>query len=243
MAFRISELTSAVNSYLNSISSVNNRGASIGSDLKGIFQKYFSKAVSDTKVEMPDIGKQIKENIEAHNFTAAEAAEVSELSKEESTVNTASKASSAANPQNTSVTNSDYATSLANLITVSKASGNLDIAQALDTIMKANQGTTSNADAYKGALSTKALRDLSDSSYFYTNMIQSSLFKPSDDEDSTSGSNNDAFSGTSLNQLNENALVNATLGTTTTTDSSYYQSLIKAYQSMPTESIFGDFLL
>ena len=221
MAFRISELTSAVNSYLNSISSVNNRGASIGSDLKGIFQKYFSKAVSDAKVEMPDIGEQIKENIEAHNFSAT------------------------ANSTNAAVTNSDYATSLANLITVSKASGNLDIAQALDTIMKANQGTTGNADAYKGALSTKALRDLSDSSYFYTNMIQSSLFKPSDEDEDTTNSSSDVFSGTSLNQLNENALVNATLGTTntTTTDSSYYQSLIKAYQSMPTESIFCDFLL
>lgn len=242
MAFRISELTSAVNSYLNSISSVNNQGSSIGSELKGIFQKYFSKAVSDAKVEMPDLGTEIKENIASHNFAAGTSAQINELARQEDALNTVSKTAAGSGSSETAAKNTDYATNLANLITASKTSGNLEIADALAIIMKNNGQTTDNADAYKGLLSTNALRDLSDSSYFYTNMIQSSLFKSSDEEEESSSGNNDAFSGTSLNQLNENALINATLGTTTT-ESSYYQSLIKAYQSMPTESIFGDFLL
>lgn len=241
MAFRISELTNAVNSYLNSISGVNNQGASIGSDLKGIFQKYFSKAVSDAKAEIPDLNKEIKENIASHNFTAPQLSQVNELPGQENAANAVSGASAAAETSETAARNTDYATSLAKLITASKSSGNLEIADALAVIMKNNGQTTDNADAYKGLLSTNALRDLSDSSYFYTNMIQSSLFKSSDEEEESSSGSSDAFSGTSLNKLNENALVNATLGTTT--ESSYYQSLIKAYQSMPTESIFGDFLL
>ena len=242
MAFRISELTSAVNSYLNSISSVNNQGSSIGSELKGIFQKYFSKAVSDAKVEMPDLSTEIKENIASHNYAAGTSAQINELARQEDALNTVSKTAAGSGSSETAAKNTDYATNLANLITASKTSGNLEIADALAIIMKNNGQTTDNADAYPGLLSTNALRDLSDSSYFYTNMIQSSLFKSTDEEEETASSNNDAFSGTSLNQLNENALVNATLGTTTT-ESSYYQSLIKAYQSMPTESIFGDFLL
>ena len=240
MAFRISELTSAVNSYLNSISSVNSRGSSIGEDLKGIFQKYFSKAVNDTKVEVPNIGDEIKNNIDSHNFAPKTAAEATKETAK-TAGSGAGEVSKAASNAAASSTTANNATNLASLITASKLGGNLDIADALETIMKANGQNTENADVYKGILSDKALRDLSDSSYFYTNMVQSSLFKTSDeDEDVTGSTTTNSIEGQTLEKLNENSLLNATLGTS---DYSYYQSLLQAYKSTPTESVFGDFLL
>ena len=245
MAFRISELTSAVNSYLNSISSVNSRGSSIGEDLKGIFQKYFSKAVNDTKVEAPNIRDEIKNNIDSHNFapkTAAEATKETAKTAGSGAGEVSGSASNAAASNTTaSNTTANNATNLASLITASRLGGNLDIADALETIMKANSQNTENADVYKGILSDKALRDLSDSSYFYTNMVQSSLFKTSDeDEDVTGSTTTNSIEGQTLEKLNENSLLNATLGTS---DYSYYQSLLQAYKSTPTESVFGDYLL
>ena len=245
MAFRISELTSAVNSYLNSISSVNSRGSSIGEDLKGIFQKYFSKAVNDTKVEAPNIRDEIKNNIDSHNFapkTAAEATKETAKTAGSGAGEVSGSASNAAASNTTaSNTTANNATNLASLITASRLGGNLGIADALETIMKANSQNTDNADVYKGILSDKALRDLSDSSYFYTNMVQSSLFKTSDeDEDVTGSTTTNSIEGQTLEKLNENSLLNATLGTS---DYSYYQSLLQAYKSTPTESVFGDYLL
>ena len=245
MAFRISELTSAVNSYLNSISSVNSRGSSIGEDLKGIFQKYFSKAVNDTKVEAPNIRDEIKNNIDSHNFAPKTAAEATKETAKTagSGVGEVSGSASNAAASNTTASNTtaNNATNLASLITASRLGGNLGIADALETIMKANSQNTDNADVYKGILSDKALRDLSDSSYFYTNMVQSSLFKTSDeDEDVTGSTTTNSIEGQTLEKLNENSLLNATLGTS---DYSYYQSLLQAYKSTPTESVFGDYLL
>lgn len=232
MAFRISELTSAVNSYLNSISSANNKGATIGSDLKGIFQKYFNKAVSDVKVETPDISKEIRENIESHNFAVKEQfAQSGEISKAEM---------SGEKEEASKAVNKAYADNLASLIRGTSASGNLEIAQALETIMKSTGQNSENADAYRGLLSSDALRELSDSSYFTANMIQSSLFKPSDDEEGSSGSSGSSLSGQSINKLNENSLLSATLANGDTT---YYQTLLQAYKNVPTESVFGDFLL
>ncbi|MDC7294691.1 hypothetical protein NXH67_14330 [Butyrivibrio sp. DSM 10294] len=245
MAFRISELTSAVNSYLNSISSVNSRGSSIGEDLKGIFQKYFSKAVNDTKVEAPNIRDEIKNNIDSHNFatkTTAEATKETAKTAGSGAGEVSGSASNAAASNTTaSNTTANNATNLASLITASRLGGNLGIADALETIMKANSQNAENADVYKGILSDKALRDLSDSSYFYTNMVQSSLFKTSDeDEDVTGSTTTNSIEGQTLEKLNENSLLNATLGTS---DYSYYQSLLQAYKSTPTESVFGDYLL
>lgn len=231
MAFRLSELTSAVNSYLNSISSVNSRGTSIGEDLKGIFQKYFSKAVSDTKAELPDIDREIRNNIDSHNH----APKTSDTAAKDSGVKTAE----AKNTEGKNTSSAGRTTNLAALVTASRLGGNLDIADALETIMKANGQSTENADAYKGLLGNEALRDLSDSSYFYTNMIQSSLFKNSD-EDEVTGSTSNSIEEQTLEKLNENSLLNATLGTS---DYSYYQSLLQAYKSVPAESVFGDFFL
>ncbi|WP_022777831.1 hypothetical protein [Butyrivibrio sp. AE3009] len=240
MAFRISELTSAVNSYLNSISSVNSRGSSIGEDLKGIFQKYFSKAVNDTKVEAPNIRDEIKNNIDSHNFAPKTAAEATKETAKTAGSGAGEVSGSASNAA-ASNTTANNATNLASLITASRLGGNLGIADALETIMKANSQNTDNADVYKGILSDKALRDLSDSSYFYTNMVQSSLFKTSDeDEDVTGSTTTNSIEGQTLEKLNENSLLNATLGTS---DYSYYQSLLQAYKSTPTESVFGDYLL
>lgn len=109
----------------------------------------------------------------------------------------------------------------------------------------ANPGN--NADAYKGLLGVEALRELSDSSYFYTNMIQSSLFKSSEDEDesSNSSSSSNLLNGTSISTLNENSLLsNALLGNNgVLLESDYAKALLEAYKNLPTESVFGDFLL
>ena len=191
-------------------------------------------------MEVPNIREEIQANIDSHNYAPKEAAEVA-ANDYAGKPTDSSKAAAAAKADSAK---SDYATNLASLITASKAGGNLDMATALETIMKAsgkNTETSENADVYKGVLSDSALRDLSDSSYFYTNMIQSSLFKTSDDEENSgSSSSSNSLQGQSLDKLNENSLVNATLGTA---DSTYYQTLLQAYKTLPTESVFGDFLL
>ncbi len=103
-----------------------------------------------------------------------------------------------------------------------------------------------NADAYKGLLGVEALRQLSDSSYFYTNMIPSSLFKSSEDEeDNNSSSSSNLLNGTSISKLNENSLLsNALLGDgSIMLESDYAKALLEAYKNLPAESVFGDFLL
>lgn len=189
MAGRISEITSAVNAYLNSISGTGAPARDVGSEIKGIFRKYFDKALSDVKINTANISADIQNNISDHNFAPKE----------------------------------------------------FQPAKAVDAAD--NAAKTTNADAYKGLLGTDALRELSDSSYFYSNMVQSSLFKSSDESDENG--NKTSLGEASIADLNTRSLLNNTLGITSDEKlyTDYQKALLSAYRNNSIDSIFGEFLL
>ena len=199
MAGRITELTSAVNAYLNSISSTGASAVDTGSQLKGIFQTYFDKALSDVKINTANIRTEIQNSIDSHNY--------------------ADKA--------------------------------FEKTAAVDAISSSGQKSTgtskssTNADVYKGLLGTDALKELSNSSYFYANMIQSSLFKSSDEDDENGNSSGSNFGEKSINDLNTKSLLYSTLGISDneTDYTDYQKALLKAYQNNSLDTIFGEFLL
>jgi hypothetical protein len=204
MAGRITELTSAVNAYLNSISSTGASAVDTGNQLKGIFQKYFDKAVADIKIDTANIESEIKNNIDSHNYAekAFQKTEAVDALSASASKSTAAKSSDSSN-------------------------------------------ASANADVYKGLLGTDALKELSNSSYFYANMIQSSLFKSSDEEDENGNSSDSGFGETSINDLNTRSLLYNTLGITNDENeyTDYQKALLKAYQNNSLDTIFGEFLL
>ncbi len=128
-----------------------------------------------------------------------------------------------------------------------------------------------NHDAYAGTLSADALKELSNSQYFSANLIQSSLFQESDEEDSSSTT--DSFNSKTLDQLNTDSLtanalgksadagsssssslssvlnnsLNSTSGSSEVSGNDLAKALIKAYTSSgktsDITSVFGDFSL
>ncbi len=206
MSFDISRLTSAVNKYLNSISDIGTKASQAAQEIadKAQFQSDLSEAIKSNIASrtrdvdtIPDIASTVQSEVK------------SALSGIDSTfeqINGAFLEISEAGKSASSAKDS-----------VAAASG------AGESKNASSEGASKseNADAYKGALSADALKELSSSGYFSGNMIASSLYKTEDESGTSSGSTSaGAFSTLSLDQLNVNSLLANSLGVNqATTDS------------------------
>ena len=258
MSFDISRLTNAVNKYLNSISDVGAQAAQAAQEIadKTRFQTDLNEAIKQNIASktrdvdtIPDIGAMVQNEVKS--ATAGIDETFQQINGAFLEISEAGKSASLAKDSAEAVTGAEKSGS------GSKAGTNSNSSAAANL-------KTGNTDAYAGTLSADALKELSGSGYFSTNLVASSLFKD-EDEDSSSGSSNSsasAFATQSLEQLNTNSLLASALGTDTATSdaltsalnnasssdsSDMAKALIKAYtqsaKSSATTSIFGDFTL
>ncbi len=93
---------------------------------------------------------------------------------------------------------------------------------------------SANFDAYNGLLSSSALQQLANSSYFSANLIHSSIL---DGTTSESGEDSE-LSDLNVKSLNANALGEVD---TSLSQTDYIASLINSYKSRPSTGVFGDF--
>ncbi len=202
MALSVSGLTEVINKYLNSISDSGKviKEANEAAENRRVFRDTLGEAIKAEiagKVpEFPDIPSVIQQNMESRM-------RVDNTFKTEKAAETAPVKEAASATAGTGVSE-DAVKELVKAITSSDLS------------------STTNADAFKGQLSTEALQELAKSSYFSGNLIQGNLFSESTDSSSASSA-----SGNSLSELNA-------------------RSLLAAYLNKGTDintSVFGDFSL
>lgn len=215
MSFDISKLTSAVNKYLNSISEISSAAQKAQQEIadKTQFSKELSTAIQQNiesrmhdQVTMPDIGSQVQDTVETQIKQAVSAIDNTfeqvngafEEIRKAGMTEAAQESTKAVAATDAASTAADR--SLATQLAASSANKSL-----------ANQvaATNTNKDAYRGALSTEALQDLSKSQYFSANLIQDSLFKEDNGSESGGSSNSatSAFDAVSLTDLNTNSLL------------------------------------
>ena len=203
MSFDISRLTNAVNKYLNSISDVGAQAAQA------------SQEIADKTRFKTDLSEAIKQNIESKTRDVDTIPDIGALVQNEV------KSATAGIDETFQQINGAF-------LEISEAGKSASLAKdSADAV--AGAGKTGNTDAYAGTLSADALKELSNSGYFSTNLVAGSLFKEDDDSDSSSSSgSSSAFDTSSLEQLNVNSLLANSLGTNTATSDALASALNSA---------------
>ena len=221
MALNISEVVSAVNKYLYSISDVakatsdSSKTAKAGGE--SIFQKYLNNATENAVAS---------DDTQAAEVVAAVAADP--------------KTGAAATP----TVQTDDLSQKINSVFDNMASHNRLNEIREEVVKEVSPSTTStdgdassNFNAYNGLLGSGALKELADSSYFTSNLVQSSITNADD-----LTSKKDAGNMT-IADLNTNSLLSNTLGNSfSALDSNDYTSaLINSYKNNSASNALFDF--
>ncbi|MCR4757173.1 MAG: hypothetical protein K5792_05165 [Butyrivibrio sp.] len=262
MALNISDVVSAVNNYLYSISDVANatsdslKTAKAGGE--SIFQKYLNKATEDAVASDDTQAAEVVAAVAADPKTDAAATptvQTDDLSQKINGVfdNMDLESKILSNIESKSV-------DIKSEITKNIASHTVDVKAELvdnmashnrlgeiqeDAVKEVSPSTTStegdassNFNAYNGLLGSGALKELADSSYFTSNLVQSSIINADD----LTSKKQDA-SNMTIADLNTNSLMSNTLGNSfSALDSNDYTSaLINSYKNNSASNALFDF--